>query len=124
MSDLDSEIELWQDSMIRRGVNTDSVEELERHLRDSFGALASSGEYDADTWREALDELGDSEEIAHEFLKVQDLERSQRFIRLATTLSTFGLIVGSLYGGYAVALVYSDSQASHRKMKKGLEDIL
>jgi hypothetical protein len=71
MFDLDQEIRNWRKTIEQRlPQRTDSVNELESHLRDAFQKHLDLSKPPEDAWRSALNDLGDADAIAAEFRKL------------------------------------------------------
>lgn len=70
MFDLEQAIELWRSEMARTVGESESLDELEVHLRDEFAALKTKGMADEESFRLAVTTLGDARVIGKEFQKI------------------------------------------------------
>ena len=73
--DLEAALARWRASS---AVDADTLDELESHLRDAFADGVTRGLPPAETFREAVAQLGDSAQLASEFSKLQQQPRSSK----------------------------------------------
>lgn len=68
---LEKNVSAWRRQLLAAGItSTDTVNELESHLREDFRALVSAGEPEAEAFRHALARLGTPSEVRVEFTKL------------------------------------------------------
>src|SRR5436853_897016 len=70
MFDVEERIAAWRAAMVKSlGDKTDTIDELESHLREQLHRLALEGHAADEAWRRALERLGPPRELAEEFRK-------------------------------------------------------
>src|SRR5205085_7439359 len=71
----------------------ENVDELESHLRDSVSRLRAAGLSEEEAWTAAKRNLGECEELEHEFAKINKPIRAWR----AATSMMIGLIIATVF---------------------------
>ena len=74
MHNLEKSISAWRETMMAsRKVSTETVDELETHLREHMEQLARSGMTESDAFERAVSQLGGTSMITSEFQKLDSL---------------------------------------------------
>src|SRR6476646_3282584 len=72
MPDLDNLITGWRKSLLADGkVSSETVDELEDHLRENISQFLRSGMTEVDAFRRAVEELGGAASISAEFQRLE-----------------------------------------------------
>ena len=87
MYNLETAIKAWRQDLQKSGVDPDSIEEIESHLRDSIDDQVASGSTVEEAFHTAVSQIGGTRDLAREFRKIDDLPLADKI-----SLTTLGIL--------------------------------
>lgn len=110
MPELETKIATWRSKM-RRALPAETVRELEEHLREHIAALFAEGLAEEAAFARAVERMGDTRELAHEFERTSTgwLPASRPVLVLLVlniaTILTAGASMGYVYANGKITLL-------------------
>lgn len=92
MPDLEQRIAAWRAEMVRAGLSSTALDELEAHLRDQTSELIRSGLSEETAFQNATRKLGNPAAMRKEFEKVHHSPRSEAKLNIAIWTSALLLL--------------------------------